>query len=96
MNSVFMKYAGQLALWSGLLVAMIIVAYYSVLKLRDQAVNDQIDLRDPSMNFREMYERGMISESEYRTIKTKLGDKLRQKPTVGTEPTEEGQSGQSG
>ena len=53
------------------------VAIYLLLSWRDRN-NHKITTNDHLTEFREMHQRGMISESEFRTIKRRLGSKLRE------------------
>lgn len=60
------------------LAILVIVGYYLVRRCRDRSDDDQLSTRELLANFREMHHEGDISEAEYRTIKTVLGEKLRQ------------------
>ena len=66
----------QPIVWSAVLAVLLVCAYYVVLKFRDRAVGDETSASDLLSNFRELHERGALSETEYRTIKTRLGSKL--------------------
>ena len=67
---------GQTVLWCAVLAVLLVCAYFFVLRFRDNTGNDELDANDLLSNFRELHERGTLSEEEYRTIKTKLGSKL--------------------
>jgi uncharacterized membrane protein len=65
-------------LWVTVLLVMLAVGYYLVRRFRDRIGNDRQSASDLLTNFREMHHGGDISESEFRTIKTVLGQKLRE------------------
>lgn len=69
---------GQAVLWTAVLAVFLVCAYFVVLKFRDRSERDESDTSDLLSNFRELHERGTLSEAEYRTIKTKLGSTLQQ------------------
>ena len=66
---------------AGLLFAVIFVLTAGVLaiarKLRDRANNAALDTHQIMTNFRRVYERGGLSDEEFRTIKAKLADELK-------------------
>ena len=66
---------------AGLLFAVIFVLTAVVLaiarKLRDGANNAALDANEIMTNFRRVYERGGLSDEEFRTIKAKLADELK-------------------
>ena len=68
----------QTVIWCTVLAVLLVFAYFFVLRFRDNAVEDESDTNELLSNFRELHERGTLSEEEYRTIKTKLGSKLQQ------------------
>ena len=68
----------QAVLWCTVLAVLLVFAYFVVLKFRDNATGDESNASDHLSNFRELHERGELSDEEYRTIKTKLGSKLQQ------------------
>lgn len=63
-------------LWVAVLLIMMAVGYYLVRRFRDRAGDDRQTASELLTNFREMHQEGDISETEFRTIKTVLGDKL--------------------
>lgn len=69
---------GQAVIWTTVLVLIAVAAYYLVLKFRDRNADDLPGPADLLVNFRELQDQGVISESEFRTIKTKLGPGLQQ------------------
>lgn len=68
----------QTVLWSAVLVLIVVLAYFVLVKLRDQSLNDREQPSDLMSNFREMHQKGEISDDEFRNIKTRLAAKLQQ------------------
>ena len=68
----------QTVLWSAVLVLIVVLAYFVLVKLRDQSLNDREQPSDIMSNFREMHQKGEISDDEFRNIKTRLAAKLQQ------------------
>ncbi len=66
---------------AGLLFALIFVLSALVLaaarKMRDRSNNAAPDAHEIMTNFRRVYERGGLSDEEFRTIKAKLADDLK-------------------
>jgi uncharacterized membrane protein len=58
------------------LMVLLAVGYYLVRRFRDRIDDDRQTASDWLTNFREMRHEGDITESEFRTIKTVLGQKL--------------------
>ena len=63
-------------LWVAILMVIMAVGYYLVRSFRDRSDDDRQTASDLLTNFREMRHEGDISEMEFRTIKTVLGQKL--------------------
>lgn len=53
-----------------------LVAYFLVRKLRGSEEEDQVNTSDMLTKFREMHAEGVLSDEEYRTIKTNLSAQL--------------------
>jgi len=83
---------GQAVLWTTALMLITVIGYYLVLRFRDRNADDELSDQLLLSKFREIREQGAISESEFRTIKTKLGDG----PTSGTRLPEAGRAERSG
>jgi uncharacterized protein YpuA (DUF1002 family) len=66
----------QAVLWMAVLAVLLMAAYYLVQKLRDRTGDDHLTSNELLTNFREMEREGDISEAEFRTIKTVLGERL--------------------
>ena len=65
-------------LWVAILMVILAVGYYLVRSFRDRSDDDRQTASDLLTNFREMHHEGDISEKEFRTIKTVLGQKLQE------------------
>jgi uncharacterized membrane protein len=65
-------------LWVSVLLVMLAVGYYLVRRFRDRSDDDRQTASDLLTNFREMHHEGDISETEFRTIKTVLGQQLQE------------------
>ena len=65
-------------LWVAVLMVIMAVSYYLVRRYRDRIDDDRQTASDLLTNFREMHHEGDISEMEFRTIKTVLGEKLQE------------------
>jgi uncharacterized membrane protein len=68
--------SAQAVIWVTVLGCLLVVAYYVVQRLRDRTGDDRLTANDMLTNFREMNREGDISDAEFRTIKTVLGEKL--------------------
>lgn len=66
----------QAVIWTAVLVLIVVLAYFALVKLRDQSLNDREQPSDLLSNFREMHQKGEISDDEFRNIKTRLAAKL--------------------
>ena len=60
------------------LLVVVTVAYYVVLRYFDRTDEDKLKARELLTNFREIHHKGDISDVEYRTIKTTLGEQLQE------------------
>ncbi len=69
-----------------ILLIILAVGYYLVRRFRECIDDDRQTANDWLTNFREMHHEGDISEAEFRTIKTVLGQKLQEE----IKDTEEG------
>jgi uncharacterized membrane protein len=67
----------QSVLWVTVLVIAAIVGYAVVKKFRDGIDDDRVTANELLTNFREMNREGDISDAEFRTIRTALGERLR-------------------
>jgi len=59
-----------------LAMGMGLVAYFVVRRLRGSEEEDQVSTSDMLTKFREMHAQGVLSDEEYRTIKTNLSARL--------------------
>jgi uncharacterized membrane protein len=68
--------AAQFAIWVSVLFALIVVAWIVVQRFRGGAASEGQTASDMLTKFQEMRQEGDISETEYRTIKSVLGEQL--------------------
>ncbi|MFW6171798.1 MAG: hypothetical protein ACODAD_15025 [Planctomycetota bacterium] len=68
----------RLVLWVAILLIIMAIAYYVVRRFRDRIDDDQQTASELLTNFREIHQEGDISEVEFRTIKTVLGQQLQE------------------
>lgn len=66
----------QAMLFCVLAIGMALLALGFVRRLRDRAEDDQGGASDMLTKFREMHAQGVLSDEEYRTIKTNLAARL--------------------
>lgn len=67
----------QGVIWVTVLVILSTLGVWVVLRFRGRAMDDATPSSDMLSKFREMHHGGHLDESEFRTIKTMLGAKLR-------------------
>jgi hypothetical protein len=68
--------AAQFAIWVSVLFALIVLAWIVVQRFRGSAASEGQTASDMLTKFQEMRQEGDISETEYRTIKSVLGEQL--------------------
>jgi uncharacterized membrane protein len=68
----------QVVIWTTALLMLTAVGYYVVRRFRDRTDDDRLTANQMLTKYRELQHRGDISDAEYRTIKTVLGEKLQQ------------------
>ena len=68
----------QIVIWTTVLLVLAAVGWYLVGRFRDNDDDDRLSANELLTNFQELHHQGDIDESEYRTIKTASGAKLRQ------------------
>lgn len=61
-----------------MLLVLATVGAYVLGKFRDNTDNDRLSANELLTNFQDLHQQGDINASEYRTIKTALGVKLRE------------------
>lgn len=71
----------QTVIWSAILAALVLIGVFVVAKFRESAVRSAPVTSDLLSSFREMQQQGDLSETEFRTIKTKLGATLQDQLT---------------
>lgn len=62
----------QLVLWIALLAVLLAAGIYVAGKIRDKTVQQEPSATQMLTKFRELHSRGVLSDSEFRTIKTTL------------------------
>jgi hypothetical protein len=65
----------QAVVWVAVTLVVSIVAWYGLEKFRDRA-KDEVTASDHLTKFRELRQRGVLTDAEFRTIKTVLGQML--------------------
>jgi len=68
--------AVQIAIWVSVLCGLIVVAWLVVQRFRGGAADEGRPESELLTKFQEMRQEGDISEAEYRTIKSVLGEQL--------------------
>jgi len=68
----------RLVAYLTLLAVLVAVGCYLVSRFRGRDEQAQGDASDLLTSFSELYDRGELSDQEYRTIKARLGEKLRE------------------
>ena len=66
----------QAVIWVAVAVILSVVAWYIVARFRDRTEREDTTSQHLT-KFREMEREGVLSDDEFRTIKTALGQKLR-------------------
>lgn len=67
----------QAALLLAAIFALSALAFAIARRYRGRAVHDNLDRHQLLSNFRELYDRGGLSDEEFRTIKSKLATELK-------------------
>ena len=67
----------ELMIWLVVLTALVAVAARVIRKIRPKPIQHEPLAEDLLPKYREMHSRGELSDTEFRTIKTKLGEQLR-------------------
>ena len=62
-------------LFAGMLV-LIAIGVLAVRRFRDSSDDDQVTSSEALVNFREMHAQGVLSDEEFRTIKTQLASQM--------------------
>ena len=68
----------QLVIWATVLLVLGAIGAYVVGRFRDNDGDDSLTANELLTNFQELHHQGDIDATEYRTIKTALGVKLRE------------------
>jgi hypothetical protein len=65
-----------LAVLSGILIALVAIGIYLIGKFRARPHDARIETNQLLSNFDEMHDQGVLSDAEYRTIKSMLVERL--------------------
>ena len=68
----------QLVVSFALLAILVAVAAYFVLRIRAKTLQRELRASELLSKFREMHSRGVLTDAEFRTIKTELAELLQQ------------------
>ncbi|MBW3600578.1 MAG: hypothetical protein KY475_25360 [Planctomycetes bacterium] len=71
--------ATQCALLVAVLAVLLGVSFWGLRRYRDYIVHNQSDAGDLLTTYEEMHSQGVIDDAEYRTIKSRLNARLRNK-----------------
>ncbi|MEX2093125.1 MAG: hypothetical protein WD971_10635 [Pirellulales bacterium] len=77
MNDINVERLARLCLTTGGLLTVVTIAAYVVTTVRRKINGDSASASDMLDNFREMHERGVLSDREFRNIKTRLAARIR-------------------
>lgn len=66
----------ELVLWATIGAMLIAVAFYVVGKIRPKSVQQEPTASELMSKFRELHSKGVLSDAEFRTIKTTLAVRL--------------------
>ena len=66
----------QAVLYVAAVLILMVIGYYFLLRFRDRRDEDHLKANELLTNFREIHQQGDINDTEYRTIKTTLGEQL--------------------
>jgi uncharacterized membrane protein len=73
----FLEWGGEaVILWIAVLAALAAVAFYVIEKIRDKPAQREPTAAEMMAKFRELHSRGVLSDAEFRTIKTTLAAQL--------------------
>ncbi len=77
MDEISVERLSRLFLTAGGLLTVVTIAAYVVTTIRRKINDDGASASDMLDNFREMHERGVLSDREFRNIKTRLATRIR-------------------
>jgi uncharacterized membrane protein len=67
---------GWLVLWVGILAALLTIAWYIIGKTRPKSAQKELPANEWLAKCRELHSKGVLSDEEFRTIKTQLVQQL--------------------
>lgn len=65
-----------LVLWAAILAVLVTIAVYVVGKIRPKSAQNERPANEWLAKYREMHSEGVLSDEEFRTIKTQLSQRL--------------------
>ena len=74
----WVQHLAELAIWGAVLAACAAVAVYVIRKVRSDKEEEDLSASELMSKFRELHSRGVLSDAEFRTIKTSLVTRLRE------------------
>ena len=79
--------APQLVLWAAIGAVLVAVVIYVVGKIRGQSAQQEPTTSELMSKFRELHSKGVLSDAEFRTIKSRLaarlGDEVKDNSEIG-------------
>jgi len=78
MGRVWEAGAEELVVWIALLAIALAVAYYVIAKIRAGPAQRELRASELLSKFRDLHSRGVLSDEEFRTIKTTLAGDLQE------------------
>jgi uncharacterized membrane protein len=79
--------APQLVLWAAIGAVLVAVVIYVVGKIRGQSAQQEPTTSELMSKFRELHSKGVLSDAEFRTIKSRLaarlGDEVKDNGEIG-------------
>ena len=76
MKKLFEGQAAELVIWLALVGILVAVTLYVLGKIRRQSAQQEPTASELISDFRNLHSRGVLSDAEFRTIKTRLADRL--------------------
>jgi hypothetical protein len=73
-----------LVVWFAILAIMIAIAAYVISKIRAETLQREPPASELLSKFREMHSRGVLTDAEFRTIKTALAEQLQKELNVNS------------
>jgi len=78
MSEVLRSPIGQTVIWLTVLAMFIAVAYYVLARMRQEVRSQEPGSSDLMSRFRELHDQGAIDSEEYKSIKSRLQNRLQE------------------